>query len=72
MRKLFLSLVILLFTGFSVTSCSSNDVISGENPELINVKSDKKEQVREAGQKLLESLGTLQEKNLIFRQIESV
>lgn len=58
MKKLFLLLVILLSSGFAITSCSSDDIISGESPEqVVNSISDRKTQARDAGTRLLESFG---------------
>lgn len=56
MKKKVLSLVILLFIGFGVISCSSDDTISVESSEqVVKSISDRKTQAREAGQRLLES-----------------
>lgn len=64
MKKLLISLILLLVFGLAVSSCSSDDVLQKENNELPSVIRKNSIKAHEVGMKLLESFGMTKTRSL--------
>lgn len=64
MKKVLLSLILLLLFGLVVSSCSSDDVFQTENNELLGITRRNSAKAREVGMKLLESFGMTKTRSL--------
>lgn len=64
MKKLFLVLAVFLVMGNVITSCTSDDVVSNEFSERMDVCVNKNAEAREIGEKLLNSFGMTKTRSL--------